>query len=447
MKNILVIGAGRSASTLIHYLLDHAQSEDWRVRVCDASFETARLKVGSNPRGEAVQFDAEDRTLTDRYIEEADLVVSMLPPHMHVQIAKACIRKKAHLVTASYLSEEMEELDQEARENGLVFLNEMGADPGIDHMNAMRMVNQIRQKGGNIRSFRSYCGSLVAPESNDNPWGYKFTWSPMNVITAGQNGALFMNQGQLRCVPYNRLFCQTNSVEVPGLGKLDAYPNRDSLPYRKKYQVEDIPTFIRYTLRMPGYCRSWHNFVQLGLTDPSYRIEHSDRMTYAEWLTAYLPQLKGRSLETALAEFLEIPVDSDMMDNIRWTGMLSDKKIRLRNAKPSEILLDLLMEKWKFQESDIDMLIFLDRHIYTLENRTFEHTSWMVTKGIDHLETAISRCVGLPAAIAVKLILQGKIQKRGVAIPLDAEWYEPVLEELETFGICYENIEREIVPA
>lgn len=443
MKKVLICGAGMSATDLIAYMLEHAEEYDWEVIVGDISVETAEKKIGGHRRGKAVYFDCYDNDLMERYIRDVDIVISLLPPGMHAAAAKIALRHRAHVVTASYASQEMIDMSEEARKEGLTFLNELGADPGIDHMNGMRSIDHIRDKGGELLSFASYCGSLIAPESNDNPWGYKFTWSPMNVILAGSAGACFYEKGELRCTPYHRLFTDPETIDIPGLGPLEAYENRDSVVYRKKYGLDGIPTIIRATLRYPGFIEAWDTLIRLGLTANNYHIEGSEQMTYRQWVASYLTG-HGKDLETALAQTLKIEPGGELHNKLLWTGLLSDRPIKRVNGNPAEILLDLLLDKLQFKDADTDMLVFYERIEYRLNGEIFEHISYLVTKGLDHWHTAISRTVGLPAAIGAKLILNGNIKTRGVLFPWAKEVYEPILAELEDLGIAYTSIENKI---
>ncbi|RLD20689.1 MAG: saccharopine dehydrogenase [Bacteroidetes bacterium] len=444
MKNILICGAGRSATDLIDYMLKHAEEHDWNVTVGDISVEAAATKIDGHPRGKAVFFDSNDEEIMQRYIKDADIVISVLPPGMHAAVAKVAVEYNAHVVTASYASSEMLELHEKARNRGLTLLNELGADPGIDHMNGMRSVDRIKAKGGELLAFTSFCGSLVTPESNDNPWGYKFTWSPMNVITAGDGGARYYQNNQLRCVPYHRLFADPHEVNLPGFGKFEAYANRDSLPYRKKYHLEDIPTMIRATLRFPGYCEGWNAMIQLGLTANNYRIEGSENLTYRQWISSYLPRGNSDTLEEKLAQCINTAQKSELFQRILWTDLLTERPITRVNGTPAEILLDLLLDKWEFKQGDTDMLVFYDRQEYKIGDQFYEHLSYMVTKGQDHAHTAISRTVGLPAAIGAKLILNGEIKSRGVVFPLLKEVYEPILNELDALGIGFTSHDNRI---
>jgi saccharopine dehydrogenase (NADP+, L-glutamate forming) len=443
MKSVLICGAGMSATDLISYMLEQAEEYDWKVTVGDIKVDTAKMKIGGHPRGKAVYFDCYDDAIMERHIRDADIVISLLPPGMHAAAAKIALRHNAHVVTASYASEEMMALHNEAKEKGLTFLNELGADPGIDHMSGMRSVDKIRNKGGKLLAFTSYCGSLVVPEDNDNPWGYKFTWSPMNVILAGSAGACYFKNGNFRCKPYHRLFVEPKVISIPGFRDFEAYENRDSAAYRKKYGLEGIPTLIRATLRYPGFCERWNALIELGLTADNYRIEGSEGMTYRQWVASYLPE-NDSGLESALADTLRIERGGRLHQDLLWTGLLSDKFIRKSHGTPAEILLDLLSQKLKFKPGDTDMLVFYERVEYDLQGELFEHVSHLVTRGLDYLHTAISRTVGLPAAIGAKLILNGKIESRGVLFPWTREVYEPILDELAELGIAYTSSEKKI---
>ena len=444
MKNVLICGAGMSATDLISYMLKHAEEYNWDVTVGDILVETAKMKIAGHPRGKAVYFDCYDDTIMERYIKDADILISLLPPGMHAAAAKIALKYNAHVVTASYASQEMIDMHEEAKKKGLTFLNELGADPGIDHMNGMRSIDKIRKKGGELLAFTSYCGSLVTPESNDNPWGYKFTWSPMNVITAGSAGACYYKKGNFRCSPYNRLFTNPKVIGIPGFREFEAYENRDSVVYRKKYNLDDIPTFIRATLRYPGFCEGWNIFIQLGLTANNYHIEGSENMTYRQWVASYLPDDNDASLENTLADILHIERGGELHEKLLWTELLSDRPIRLVNGTPAEILLDLLMDKLKFKHGDTDMLVFYERIEYKLEGELFEHLSYLVTRGLDYRHTAISRTVGLPAAIGAKLILNGEIKSHGLLYPWTKEVYDPVLDELTELGIAYTSHDNKI---
>lgn len=435
-KNILIIGAGRSSSSLIKYLLDESVKYNWQVTVGDMSLETAQQKVSNHPNGKAVLFDINNETQRNNEISKADIVVSMLPAFMHMSVANDCVRLKKHLVTASYVSKEMAALDGEAKKAGIVLLNEMGLDPGIDHMSAMQIIDKLKAEGAEITSFKSYCGGLVAPESNDNPWGYKFSWNPRNVILAGQGTAMYIENGKYKYIPYNRLFTQTETIQIDGYGNFDGYANRDSLSYRSAYGLENIPTMLRGTLRMPGYCSAWNIFVKLGWTDDSYKIENSHKLTYAQLLDAFLPE-SNQNLKKRLADFMQLPEDADEIKKVEWLEIFTDKKIKTENGTPAQILQELLEEKWLLKKDDKDMIVMQHLFEYIINGNKHRITSSLIAKGDDQIYTAMAKTVGLPAAIAVKMILLNQLNLKGVKIPTDKTIYKPVLEELKSFGINF----------
>ncbi len=443
MKNILVIGAGRSASSLIQYLLNNSAKENWNVTVADVSIELAKQKIGNHSNAKAIALDIHNDAQRAEEIQRADIVISMLPAFMHIEVAKDCVRFKKHLATASYVSKEMAALNDDAKKAGIILMNEIGLDPGIDHASAMKVIDEIHIKGGELTSFKSFCGGLVAPESNDNPWGYKFSWNPRNVVLAGQGTAQYIENGTYKYIPYNRLYTQIDTIEIEGFGKFDAYANRDSLSYRKLYNIEHIPTMLRGTLRNTGYCKAWNVFVKLGLTDDSYKIEASETLTYNKLLEAFLPAGK-QSVKEKLSAFMGTEIDAETMSKIEWLGIFEDTKIKLKDATPAQILQDLLEEKWKLQAHDKDMIVmqhqFEYKHFLSSDKTKFELkkiTSSLIVKGEDQTYTAMAKTVGLPLAITAKLILQNKIKQRGVIIPTTKEIYEPVLNELETFGVKF----------
>jgi saccharopine dehydrogenase-like NADP-dependent oxidoreductase len=437
MKNILVLGAGRTATALIEYLLKNAADNDWFIYVADHSSDAAMEKVSGYSRGKALQFDILNEEERDREIKNAYLVISFLPPSLHYYAAISCLKNNSHLITASYLSYEMKAMDKEAKKKGLIFLNEMGLDPGIDHMDAVKTIEAVKSEGGRIISFKSFCGGLISPESDNNPWGYKFTWSPMNVVLAGQGIARYIHNYRIKIVPYSRLFLNTEIFAIPGVGEYEAYPNRDSLAYLKHYKLENVKDFYRGTLRKPGYSRGWNALIQLGLTDNSYKIPDSDQLTYKEWLSSYLPVLNGRTIKKEVADFLEVSTVNEIIEKIEWLGLLSDKRIKIANATPAEILLKLLEEKWKLNENDRDLVVLQSEVKYEIDEVKRKSISTMTLTGKEKLHTAMTNSAGLPAAIGAKLLMQNKIKQRGVIIPVFPEIYEPALKELEEYGIKF----------
>jgi saccharopine dehydrogenase-like NADP-dependent oxidoreductase len=446
MKKILVIGAGLSASTLIKYLLDNSTQFDWKITIGDLDPDLAMRKVDGHPNGLSIQFDAFDKNQCWEEISKADLVISLLPASMHYLIAEDCVKQGKPMVTASYVSKEIKNLDEEARKAGVILLNEIGVDPGIDHMSAMRVIDEIKGLGGKLTAFRSFTGGLVAPKHDNNPWNYKFTWAPRNVVLAGQGTAQIIINGMYKYIPYHKLFSRTQRINVLDYGEFEAYLNRDSLKYRSIYGLDDIPTMVRGTLRRPGYSKTWNVLVQLGATDDTYTLEDSENMSYRDFIETFLRFHPKKTVEQNLAAYAGIDEDSAAMYRLRWLGLFDPKKkIELKNATPAQILQKLLEEKWKFETDDRDMIVM--QHQFGFEENGVKEKilSSMVVEGDDPVHTAMSKTVGLPAAIATKLILTGEIRLTGVQIPTVKEIYEPVLNELENYGIKFieEKIETE----
>lgn len=439
MKSILIIGAGRSSSALISYLLKNAETYDWSVRVGDMNEQFAKDRVGSSARGTAFRFDINNQTQREEEIGKADLVVSMLPAFMHGQVAEDCVRFGKHLVTASYVSDKMRSLDAAAKEKGVILLNEIGLDPGIDHMSAMQIIDDIRERGGEMKAFYSYCGGLVAPESNDNPWGYKFSWNPRNVILAGQGvPAQYIENGEYKEIPYGQLFAGAREVEVSGHGKFDAYANRDSLSYRAIYGLENIPTMLRGTLRAEGFCKAWNVLVQSGWTNDTEQKLNTNQLTYAQFTDALLNE-RDLSLKAQVAHNAGLMENDPAMEMVEWAGIFGEEKIPLESGTPAQVLQELLERKWKLQPGDKDMIVMQHEFVYTLGGNEERITSSLVVKGEDEVHTAMAKTVGLPAAIAVKLILTGQYKSGGVVVPVKKELYAPVLNELSEMGIVFDE--------
>ena len=444
MNNILIIGAGLSSSSLIKYVLEQAAERSWFVTVADAQLESAEKKVKNHPNGRAVCLDV--MKVNDRrdLIGRADVVVSILPAHLHLEVAHDCVKLKKHLITASYVSQEMYRLGDEARDRELIFMGEMGLDPGIDHMSAMKVINEIKESGGKITAFRSYTGGLIAPESDDNPWHYKITWNPRNVVLAGQGTAQYLENGKLRYTPYHRLYKERRVIDIPEVGQMEAYANRDSLLYREAYGLADIPNILRGTLRHDGFCEAWDALIQIGLTDADFPILHSGEITYHELMDAYVDQYAGGSLKDRVAVLLGQDINSEVMKKLDWLGVFSKKKIKLPNATPALILEHLLRDKWKLKPNDKDMVVMHHEIEYEKKGEKRMRISSMSKKGVNAEDTAMAQTVGLPMAIFVKLVVEGKIKSRGVQIPVMKEVYEPVLSELEQHGIVFKEIDRKL---
>jgi saccharopine dehydrogenase-like NADP-dependent oxidoreductase len=444
MKEILIIGAGRSTYSLVEYLKDQSMSNGWKITIADQSLEWAQQKAGDHPNTKAVVFDVENDEKRAELIRAADIVVSMLPAHMHVSVAKDCIRFKKHMVTASYISKEMEALNEEATEAGVILINEIGLDPGIDHLSAMKVLDKIRGEGGNMLIFESFTGGLVAPESDNNPWNYKFTWNPRNVVLAGSGGAVkFKQEGVYKYIPYHQLFRRTELIDVENYGMFEGYANRDSLSYRDVYGLEDIPTIYRGTLRRPGFCRAWDVFVKLGMTDDTYTLENSEYMTNRQFTNTFLAYNPNDSVELKLMHYLNIPQDSTLMTRLTWLGLFEETVIGIKNATPAQMLQHILEQKWSLDEGDKDMIVMYHKFGFELNGEKKMIEASMVTEGKTVNDTAMARTVGLPVAIAVKHILKGNITTPGVQIPISKEIYEPMLSELAEHDIVFNEKEVE----
>jgi len=439
MRSILIFGAGRSASSLIRYLLSKSESENLHLVVADLSLALAEKKTQNHPNATPIAlniFDTEERKSA---IEKASIVISMLPAHLHIEIAKDCLEFKKHLVTASYISDAMQALNEEAIKNNLIFMNEIGLDPGIDHMSAMKVINEIRAKGGKMLLFESFCGGLVAPESDNNLWNYKFTWAPRNVVLAGQGGAAkFVQEGTYKYIPYGTLFRRTEFLEVEGYGKFEAYSNRDSLKYRSIYGLDDILTLYRGTIRRVGYSKAWNMFVQLGMTDDSYIMEDSENMSYRQFTNSFLPYHPTDSVEIKTRLILKIDQDDIMWDKLLELDLFNpDKKVNLPNATPAQILEKILSDSWTLEPDDKDMIVMYHKFGYELDGEKKQIDSKMVCIGDDQTYTAMAKTVGLPVAMATLLILNRKITTPGVQLPINKEVYVPILKELEEYGVIF----------
>ena len=439
MRTILIIGAGRSASSLIQYLMAKSEKEQLHLIIGDLSLELAQKKTNNHPNATPIAVDIFNAQQRQDAIQKATIVISMLPAHLHIEVAKDCVLFQKHMVTASYISDAMQALDAEAKAKGLIFMNEIGLDPGIDHMSAMKVIDEIKEKGGKMLLFESFCGGLVAPESDTNIWNYKFTWAPRNVVLAGQGGAAkFIQEGAYKYIPYCNLFRRTEFLEVEGYGRFEAYSNRDSLKYRSVYGLDDVLTLYRGTIRRVGFSKAWNMFVQLGMTDDSYVMEGSEAMTYRQFVNSFLPYHPTDSVELKMRHILKIDQDDIMWDKLVELDLFSRiKKVGLKNATPAQILEKILSDSWTLQPEDKDMIVMYHKFGYELNGITSQIDSKMVCIGDDQMYTAMAKTVGLPVAMAALLILNGKIQTSGVQLPIQKEVYEPILKELESYGVVF----------
>ena len=441
MRNVLIIGAGKSTAQLLKYLTQQAVKQDLYVVVADRELKNAQRLIKDRECAAAIQLDIQDVEARQQLIKNAAIVISMLPARLHIEIARDCLTFSKNMVTASYISEEMAALHQEVTAKELIFMNEIGLDPGIDHMSAMRVINRIRDQGGKIILFESFCGGLVAPESDDNLWNYKFTWNPRNVVLAGQGGAAeFIQEGTYKYIPYQRLFRRTEFLDVEGYGRFEAYANRNSLKYRSIYGLDDVLTLYRGTMRRVGFSRAWNLFVQLGMTDDSYILQDTETMSYREFTNLFLPYSPTDSVQLKLRHMLKIDQDDLLWDKLLELDLFDEtKKIGLKKATPAQCLQRILEDKWTLDHSDKDMIVMYHKFGYELDGEQKQIDATMVSVGENQTYTAMAKTVGLPVGIAALMILNGVIKKPGVQVPVSKEVYNPILDELETHGIIFKE--------
>lgn len=443
MRKILVLGAGKSTSYLLDYFLEKADIEELHLSIGDLNVDGIPDAIKNHPNCTVSQLDIMNDAARQEAVASSDIVVSMLPARLHIKVAEDCINYEKHLVTASYVSEQIKALDVRAKEKGLVFMNEIGLDPGIDHMSAMQILDRIREKGGKILLFESFCGGLVAPEYDDNLWNYKFTWNPRNVVLAGQGGAAqFIQEGTYKYIPYHKLFRRTEFFKVEGYGHFEGYANRDSLNYREAYGLDDVLTLYRGTMRRVGFSRAWDIFIQLGMTDDSYTLENSEGMSYRDFINLFLPYSPTDSVELKLRHYLKIAQDDIKWLKLQELDLFNAKKfIPLKNASPAQALQHILEDSWTLKEEEKDMIVMYHKFGFELNGKKQQIDAHMVALGENRTHTAMAKTVGLPAAIATLAILNKKITTPGVQIPIQKEVYEPILEELESYGIIFKEFE------
>ncbi len=439
MKKILVLGAGMVAKPLVTYLLD---CENFIVTLADMHKEKAEELIKGHSRGKAVKIDVSDKGELESFVVDSDLTVSLLPNTLHVGVAELCIKHGKSMVTTSYVSPEMKALDGRAKEAGVIILNEIGLDPGIDHMSAMRIIDRVREKGGKVRSFKSYCGALPAPKSSDNPLGYKFSWSPRGVLLASKNSAKYKRDNKEVEVPGKMLFEDIGEVSFDNLGTFESYPNRDSLAYIETYGLDHVTDMFRGTLRYKGWCRFWREVEKLPLLDDSERSDLS-AMTYSSYLQSMIPGCECKSFKECLSEFLDLDYESKTIETLDWLGFFAEESLPEGVKSNLDIMTARLLEKIPMNDDDIDMIVMKHEFLAEYSDYREEIESVFVGYGELHGDTAIAKTVGLPAAIASRMILDGEIKVKGVHVPVIPEIYNPVLDELETNGIvCEEKHER-----
>lgn len=440
MKKILILGAGLVAKPLVRYLLDQP---DFEVEVASRTVSKAVKLIDNHPRGKSSELNLKNEEGLKDKISKADLIISMVPYTFHPIVAKYCIDYKKAMVTTSYVSEVMKNLDAEAKKAGILILNEVGLDPGIDHMEAMRIIHEVEEKGGEILSFTSYCGGLPAPEANTNPFGYKFSWSPTGVLLAGKNSAQYLKDGQQIFIPPQDLFDDYLMINIEGLGEFEGYPNRDSLPYIELYGIKSTKTMFRGTLRNKGWCSTLKKIADLGLLEE----EEKDwtGLTYKDFLKKLMNDPDEEDIKKALSAHLNIEESSDIIQRFEWLGLLSDEPLLLEKDSPLNILGAKMLEKLQYEEGERDMIMLQHQFIASYPGDKKEKiTSTLIDFGIPHGDSSMARTVGLPAAISTKLILEGKIEKTGVHIPVTPEIYIPILQELKELDIVFKEKKEEM---
>lgn len=444
MKRILVIGAGRSSGALLDYLQEHAKADAYELQIADRDLDMAKSHI-NNSSAKALQLNISDTNERNALISGADLVISMLPASMHGLVVLDCIKHSKNLITPSYISPETQALNNDAVKSNVFIMNELGLDPGIDHMSAMKMIDDIKKEGYFVEGFESFTGGLVAPESDDNPWHYKLSWNPRNVVLAGQGVSKFLHNKREKFIPYSKLFKRTEIIDIPGHGRFEGYANRDSLKYQSTYGLGKIETMFRGTLRRVGFSRAWDCFVQLGATDDSYIIEGLDKYTYRDFINFFLPYDKSNSVELKLKYYLGIRQDEeDLFNQLQWLGIFDKTPIPLTSGTPAQVLQLLIEDKWKMKPNDKDMCVMYHKVNYrNAEGKCWERISHMVAIG-DEDGTAMAKTVGLPIGIFARRVLKENLGLKGVLLPISAEVYQPVLDELEKHGVNFVETTKEL---
>lgn len=428
---ILVFGAGKSATVLIKYLGGITAQKNWICTVADQDLNTLNNKIKGYSNLRAASLSIEDEAARQGLIKAADIVISLLPPGLHFLVAKDCVLLKKNLLTASYLDPQIKSLEKDIQEARLLFIGEMGLDPGIDHMSAMQIIHDIQSNGGQISSFKSHCGGLIAPESDNNPWHYKISWNPRNIVTAGKAGAIYQQDGKVVTKNYEQIFEDCAQLNIPQVGSLAYYPNRDSLSYIPLYQLETAQTFIRTTLRYANFCLGWNKIVQAELTSDEELID-TNGLSFAQFFQDHLNKYQVE---------LNTP---ELMEQFNFLGLNDPTLINKGILSTAQILQAILEAKWKLQEGDKDLIVMLHELEYSMNNQQYALQSALVVKGDDELHTAMAKTVGLPLGIAAVLILENKIAIKGLHIPIIKEIYEPVLAELIKEGIAFKETKKEL---
>lgn len=440
MNKILIIGAGHSATALIDYLCKEARTNNWFITVADANLELAKSKVKNHPNARAIWLDVTKNNDRKDHLARTDAVVSLLPAHLHLEIAHDCIKLQKPFITSSYVSRELYRLGDEARDRELVYTGERGLDPGLEHIAAKKRLDDIRAMGGKVVNFRSYGGGLVAPEDiKDNPWKFKFTWNSRNLVLMGQGTAQYLEKGKKKHIPYHQLFQKYKMLNIENVGEFEAYANRDSLLHKDVFGLKDIPNIYRATLRYPGFCDGWNALIQIGLTDGSYPILDSEKMTFHGWMEAYLDDEPGGSVKERMANKLGTSPFSKIIKQMEWLGLFSKRRIKFSRATPALLLETVLLDKWTLKPKEKDLVLMQHEYDYVLEGERKTLISTMALKGKSGKDTALAKVVGLPMAHLLKKVMKGEIKEMGMDVPMQKEIYKPLLKEMEEYGIVFKD--------
>ncbi len=441
MNKILILGAGRSTYFLIKYLTKKAKENGWSITVVDLTEANFEGLEGNGTITFMIK-DIKNDKIRKELIESHDVVISMVPPPIHPIIANDCLQYHTHLLTASYMSEEIRNMHGKAQKRGLLFLKEIGLDPGIDHMSAKKLIDHIHEQGGKIHSFKSYTGGLIAPASDDNPWHYKISWNPMNIVKAGQGTAQHLSNKQIKLVPYQQLFNRTNKVEIPGYGSFETYFNRNSLNYQSFYELDETSEMARGTIRKQGFCSAWHQVVQLGLTDDDYSMNWTG-YTYHDFLNTFLDN-RDLPLETKVADLLKLDPEGEDMARLKWLGLFNNNPLPIQEGSPAEVLRQILMDKMSMKSDDRDLIVMVHFIDYEVNGKSKRLKSWLTLEGDDGIKTAMAKTVGLPLAIAATKLMEGQFDLAGAHIPVKPSIYQPVIEALYDEGIVFKEEEIDL---
>ncbi len=428
MKKVLILGAGMVVKPIVHYLLDN----QFKVTLASRTKEKADNILRGRTNGQAVAWTIEESDVLDRLIKTHDMVVSLLPYSHHVFVAKKCIAQRKNMITTSYVSEDMKALNSDAQKAGIIILNELGVDPGYDHMTAMDIIDRVHEAGGQVDGFYSLCGALCAPEASNNPFRYKFSWSPKGVIMAGNNDAQFLKDGEVIRLETSDLFKNPLSIDFPEVEDMHVYPNRDSLPYIDIYGIPEVKTMFRGTFRYKNWCEALDLLKALNLT--GYDELDLEGKTYAQ-VTAEINGFETSNLKEEIKLKFNIDDDHVGLKAIEWLGVLENKRVPLEKGSAFDLISDLMIEKMMMGDSERDMVIM--QHIFNITKVTGEKET-IISRMLDYGNadyTSIARTVALPAAIGAKMILDGEITDTGVHIPIKKSIYKPILNKLEALGI------------